>query len=108
VTTQTYDEFRARLMARHQHPMTSALSTVGDALWLAAVPAGLITRDLRVWIGVFLAGSAAAVTAHLFQPGTVKDEVVAVLRHPIWATRAEAERVGNGVAAWRRTDSRSN
>ncbi len=103
VVGHTYDEFRMMLIARHEHPMTSALSTVADALWLAAIPAGLITRDFRVLLGAFLGGSAVATFAHVFQPGTVKDELAAVVMHPMWAARAEAERVRSGVIAWRRS-----
>jgi hypothetical protein len=31
--------------------------------------------------------------AHLFQPGTLVPENRAILRHPVWAVRAEAHRV---------------
>jgi hypothetical protein len=43
-------------------------------------------------IGVMV-GAAIAVVAHLFQPGTVRDEIAAVFRHPIWAVRAEGQRI---------------
>jgi hypothetical protein len=36
---------------------------------------------------------AIAVLAHLFQPGTVRDEIAAVVRHPIWAIRADVHRI---------------
>ena len=54
--------------------MTSGLSTLGDALWLASVPAGLTARSFWVFLGVNAAGSVSAVVAHFFQSGTVKDE----------------------------------
>jgi hypothetical protein len=38
-------------------------------------------------------GVAIAVVAHLFQPGTVRDEIAQVLRHPLWAIRAEVHRI---------------
>jgi hypothetical protein len=88
-----YEEFRDALIARHQNPVTSALSTAGDVLLLAAVPAGVATRSPRAAAGCFVAGYAVAVVAHLFQPGTVADEVVSVFRHPVWSTRAETVRV---------------
>ena len=91
--TGDFEAFRSRLMERHTNALTSAFSTVGDVLWLASIPAGLATRNLRVFVGVFLAGTAVATGAHLFQRGTVKEELTSVLRHPIWATRAEATRV---------------
>ena len=93
MTATSYDEFRDALFARHENRLTSALSTVGDALLVAAVPAGLLARSFRVFLGVNLAGSVVEVVAHFFQPGTVKDEVTEVLRHPAWAVRAETERV---------------
>jgi hypothetical protein len=33
------------------------------------------------------------VVAHLFQPGTVRDEIAQVFRHPVWAIRAESHRI---------------
>src|SRR5438132_14344010 len=89
----TYDEFRDALFARHESRLTSVLSTVGDGIALASMPVGLVTRDVRVAIGVFVAGATVIVAAHFFQPGTVKDEVLGVLRHPMFAVRAETERV---------------
>jgi hypothetical protein len=41
-------------------------------------------------------GFAIAAAAHLFQPGTLRDEVAAVVRHPLWSARAEAHRVFGG------------
>lgn len=66
---------------------------MGDALWLASIPAGLATRKLRVGLGVYALGWVVAAVAHLFQPGTAKEEILAVVRHPVWATRAETERL---------------
>jgi len=70
---------------------------VGDLLLITAVPAGLATRSVRVSIRAFAAGYLVAVIAHLFQPGTVRDEVQGVARHPIWAARAEGERVRSAI-----------
>ena len=80
-------------LARHRNAMTSGLSTLGDALWLASVPAGLTARSFWVFLGVNAAGSVSAVVAHFFQSGTVKDEVSSILRHPVWAVKAETARV---------------
>lgn len=33
---------------------------------------------------------ALAAAAHLFRPGTLREEITAILRHPVWAVRAEA------------------
>ena len=89
----TYGEFRAELIARHQNSWTSGLSTIGDALYIASIPAGLIARRFWVFVAVNATGSVLEVVAHFFQAGTVKDEVTSVLRHPIWAVQAEAARV---------------
>jgi hypothetical protein len=91
--TETFQDFQTKLLGRHEKRLTSALSTVGDVLWLAAVPAGLLARDVRVFVRVFALGTVVATGAHLFQPGTIKDEVTAVFTHPLWALRAEARRV---------------
>jgi hypothetical protein len=89
-----YEEFRDALLARHENPMTSTLSTVGDALELASLPVGIATRSARVGLTLFAAGYAVAVVAHLFQPGTLHDEIAGIVRHPVWALRAETDRVG--------------
>jgi hypothetical protein len=78
------------------------LSTVGDAIVLAPIPVGIATRSVKVAVGVFALGSAVIVSAHVFQPGTMKDEVLGVLRHPIWAVRAETARVRRGLAVFSR------
>jgi hypothetical protein len=93
MTSNCYKDFRDALFARHENAVTSGLSMVGDALMVSAVPVGLATRRFKVSIGALGAGYLVAVIAHLFQPGTVRDEVIGVARHPIWAVRAETERV---------------
>jgi hypothetical protein len=35
----------------------------------------------------------------LFQPGTLGDELAAIVRHPLWSVRAETYRVVNKVRA---------
>jgi len=75
--------------------VTSGLSMLGDVLIITTIPAGLATRSVKVSIGTLAAGYLVAVVAHLFQPGTVGDEVIGVARHPVWAARAERERVSS-------------
>src|SRR3954452_10556448 len=94
----TYDEFRDALFARHQTRLTSVLSTVGDAMVLAPIPVGLATRSVRAAAATFVVGTGVIVAAHLFQPGTMKDEVAGVLRYPVWALRAETARVRHEFA----------
>jgi hypothetical protein len=43
-------------------------------------------------------GLGVAAFAHVFQPGTLGDEVGAILRHPLWAVRAETGRIAGRVA----------
>jgi hypothetical protein len=93
VVARSYDEFRTALIGRHQNAWTSGLSTLGDALYIASIPAGLIARSFWVFLAVNASGSVAQVVAHFFQPGTVTEEVASVLRHPMWAVRAETARV---------------
>ena len=88
-----FEAFQTRLMERHVNPLTRSLSTVGDVFWLASVPAGVATRNWRVFGALFLAGTVIATGAHLFQPGTVNEELASVVTHPIWASRAEFARV---------------
>jgi hypothetical protein len=94
----TYDEFRDALFARHENRPTSVLSTVGDAIVLAPIPVGLATRSVKAAGATFVVGTGVILAAHLFQPGTMKDEVAGVFRHPVWALRAETARVLNAFA----------
>ena len=36
---------------------------------------------------------AIGTVGHLFQPVTLRDDIVAGFRHPIWAVRAEGQRI---------------
>jgi hypothetical protein len=38
-------------------------------------------------------GFAIATVGHLFQLGTLRDDLVEDFRHPIWAVRAEGQRI---------------
>jgi hypothetical protein len=55
--------------------------------------AGVVKRRFPIALMGFASGFAIAAAAHLFQPGTLRDEVLAVLRHPFWAVKAESQRV---------------
>src|SRR3954470_284757 len=90
---ETYEEFRSRLINRHTNRLTDSLSTVGDLLLLAAAPAWIATRNVKVLLGVLSLGISVVSGAHLFQRGTLKQEYAAVFTHPAWALRAELSRV---------------
>jgi hypothetical protein len=88
-----YEVFSDQLMSRHQHPMTSGLSTVGDVFFVLGVLVAIVRRKYRMGAVGILLGVSAAVIAHLFQPGTLKDELGAIYSHPLWAARAEGQRI---------------
>lgn len=88
-----YPEFRDQLFARHEAPLAAALSTAGDILVVAGPVLGLLTRRWQVGAAGLAAGAALMTTAHLFQPGSLRPELAAIVGHPVWATRAELERV---------------
>ena len=91
--SESFDAYRDRLLSRHQTRATNAISTVGDIVMLGGVGAAVITRRIGVGVAGVASGAAIAVVAHLFQPGTVKEEITEVLRHPLWAMRADAQRI---------------
>lgn len=88
-----YEAFRDQLMSRHQHPMTSGLSTVGDVFLVLGVLVAAVFRKRHLGAVGVAVGVSAAVVAHLFQPGTLKDELAAISSHPLWAAKAESQRV---------------
>lgn len=53
----------------------------------------VVARRFRVAGLVYVAAITVEVAAHLFQPGTVVEEVREVALHPIWAVRAETYRI---------------
>ena len=91
--SESFSAYRDRLLSRHENGVTSALSTVGDVVMAAGLAAAVVTRRVRVGVIGVSVGFAIAAAAHLFQPGTLRDELVAVFRHPIWAVRAEGQRI---------------
>jgi hypothetical protein len=90
---ESYDAYRDRLLSRHQTRATNAISTVGDVVMLGGVVAAVITKRIGVGLVGVASGAVVAAVAHLFQPGTVKEEITEVLRHPVWAVRADAHRI---------------
>jgi hypothetical protein len=91
--SESFDAYRDRLLSRHENGVSEALSTVGDVVMLGGVVAAVVTRRIGVGVIGVTSGAAIAVVAHLFQPGTVRDEIAEVLRHPVWAVRADFHRV---------------
>jgi hypothetical protein len=91
--SEAFNAYRDRLLSRHENSVTNVLSTVGDVVMLGGVVAALFTRRIRVGVFGVASGAAIATAAHLFQPGTVREEVAQVLRHPLWASRAEFQRI---------------
>src|ERR1700712_5658222 len=96
--SEEFFAYREQLLARHQTFATSVLSTVGDVVMVGGIAAGVARRRVVVGVAGIGAGLAIAVKAHLFQPGTVRDEITAVARHPIWAIRADVHRIFGGSA----------
>ena len=90
---ESFEDYRAGQLHRHENSATSALSTLGDAVMLGGLAGAAITRRPRVALVGVMFGFAVAAVAHLFQPGTLRDEVVGIIRHPVWAVRAEGQRV---------------
>jgi hypothetical protein len=91
--SESFDAYRDRLLSRHENGVTDALSTVGDVVMLGGVVAAVAMRRIGVGVIGVASGAAVAVVAHLFQPGTVREEIAEVLRHPVWAVRADFQRV---------------
>jgi hypothetical protein len=91
--SEPYIAYRERLLGRHQNAATSAIATLGDVVMIGGIAAGVATRRLAVVGAAVGTGLAIAVVAHFFQPGTVREEIKQVSRHPIWAVRAETYRI---------------
>jgi hypothetical protein len=90
---ESFDAYRDRFLSRHENRVTSALSTVGDAVVAASVVGALATRRVPVAVIGISVGTAIAVIAHLFPPATLRDELSSILRHPVWAARSEGQRI---------------
>jgi hypothetical protein len=90
---ESFDTYRDALLSRHENAVTSVLATVGDVVFLGGLGAGVVTRLVGVGVWGGAVGLGIIVGAHFFQPGTVRPEIAAVLRHPVWALRAESQRI---------------
>ena len=92
--SESFSTFREQYLRRHENPVNSALHTFADVVEVGGLVAGVATRRLRVGVLGYTLAFAIATVGHLvFQPGTLRDDFVAVLRHPIWAVRAEGQRI---------------
>ena len=93
--SESFSAFREQYLSRHENPVNSALHTVATVVAVGGLVAGVVTRRIRmgVIIGDIVAFAIATVGHLLFQPGTLRDDFVAVFRHPIWFVRAEGHRI---------------
>jgi hypothetical protein len=91
--SESFNAYRDRWFSRHENSVTSALSTIGDLVVLGSVTAAVATRRVGVGVIGMSAGFTVGAIAHLFQPGTLREEIVENLRHPLWASRAELQRI---------------
>ncbi len=90
---ESYGSYLIRHLERHANGLTSWLSTIGDLLMAGGLAAGVLSRRRHVAAFGLSLGFGVAAVAHLFQPGTLGDELSAIFLHPIWALRAERERI---------------
>lgn len=90
---ESYEQFRRELFARHETRANKVLSVIGDGLIVSGVVVALASRHPRWFARGLVVGLGVSITAHVLQPGSLGPEVVANVRHPLWALRAEAERV---------------
>jgi len=92
--SESFSTFREQYLRRHENPVNSALHTVADVVEVGSLVAGVVTRRIRVGVIGYTVAFAIGTVGHLvFQPGTLRDDLVAALRHPIWAVRAEGQRI---------------
>ena len=83
--SESFSVFREQYLSRHENPVNSALHTVGDVVAVGGLGAAVVTRRIRVVVIGDTVAFAIATVGHLFfQPGTLRDDLVAVFRHPIW------------------------
>jgi hypothetical protein len=91
--SESFSAFREQYLSRHENPVNSALHTVADVVDVGGLVAGVVTRRIRVVVIGDIVAFAIGTVGHLFQPGTLRDDFVAGFRHPIWAVRAEGDRL---------------
>jgi hypothetical protein len=92
--SESFSAFREQYLSRHENPVNSALHTVAAVVAVGGLAAAVVTRRIRVaLIGDTVAFAIATVGHLLFQPGTLRDDLVEDFRHPIWYVRAEGQRI---------------
>jgi hypothetical protein len=92
--SESFSAFREQYLRRHENAVNSALHTVADVVEIGGLIAGAVTRRLRVGMFAYTVAFAIGTVRHLFfQPGTLRDDLVQGFRHPIWAARAEGQRI---------------
>ena len=91
--SESFSVFCEQYLSRHENPVNSALHTVADVAEVGGLIAGVVKRRLRVGVFAYTVAFAIGTVGHLFQPGTLRDDFVAGFRHPIWAVRAEGDRL---------------
>ena len=91
--SESFSVFCEQYLRRHENPVNSALHTVADVVAVGGLAAGVVTRRIRVVVIGDIVGFAIGTVGHLFQPGTLRDDIVADFRHPIWYVRAEGQRI---------------
>jgi hypothetical protein len=95
---ENYAQFQLRLLARHRSFVTDWLATAADLIMLGGLGLGISGRR-NTGAATLTGGFVLAAIAHLFQPGTLRDELAAIAKHPLWSVRAETHRVRNKVRA---------
>ena len=91
--SESFSVFREQYLRRHENPVNGALHTVADVVEVGGLAAAVVTRRTRVVVIGYTVAFAIGTVGHLFQPGTLRDDFVAGFRHPIWAVRAEGDRL---------------
>jgi len=91
--SESFSVFSEQYLRRHENPVNGALHTVGAVVALGGLIAGVVTRRRRVVMVGDIVGFAIGTVGHLFQPGTLRDDLVSDFRHPIWYVRAEGRRI---------------
>src|SRR5215469_14950638 len=89
----SFSAFREQYLSRHENPVNGALHTVADVVAVGGLAAGVVRRRLRVVVIGDIVAFAIGTVGHLFEPGTLREDLVAGLRHPIWVVRAEGQRI---------------
>jgi hypothetical protein len=95
---ESFDTYRDRFMDRHENAATGVLSTVGSVVMVGGLVTGIVTRRLTLGAVGLAIGTVIAGAAHLFPPTSLREEILAIVRHPVWAVRAESQRIFGGGA----------